>query len=338
VSAGPATIADVARAAEVSPATVSRVLNGTSAVSEARAARVRDAARRLGYRPFEPARALRRQRTRVWAAIIADIENPFFTAMVRGIEDVARSEGFRLVLCNSDEDLEKERSYIDVVIAERMAGVVIAVASTDDSSLQPLLDRGTPIVAVDRRPLDERVDSVVVDNRAGAAEATEHLLSNGWTRVACITGPKRVDTANQRLDGYRDAFRARGVPIVRSLVRRADYKEAGGYRAMSSLLESAEPPEAVFVANNPMAVGALRAISDHGRAAPDDIGLVAFDDSPWTTLTKPSLSVVAQPAYEIGQSAARLLSTAEGEHAARHIELSPTLIVRESSVSSRRIS
>jgi LacI family transcriptional regulator len=337
VSSGPATIADVARAAEVSPATVSRVLNGTSAVSEARAARVREAAERLGYRPFEPARALRRQRTQVWAAIIADIENPFFTAMVRGIEDVARAEGFRLVLCNSDEDLDKEAAYIDVVIAERMSGLVIAVASTDDSSLQPLLDRGVPIVAVDRRPLDERVDSVVVDNRAGAADATEHLLANGWQRVACITGPTRVDTANQRLDGYRDALRARGIPIDRSLVRRADYKEDGGYRATSSLLESAEPPDAVFVANNPMAVGALRSFADHGRTAPDDIGLVAFDDSPWTTLTKPSLSVVAQPAYEIGQSAARLLSTADPDHPARHLELSPTLVVRESSVPTRRV-
>src|SRR6185295_8774238 len=150
--------------------TVSRVLNGTTAVSEARAERVRAAAATLGYRPFEPARALRRQLTRVWAAIIADIENPFFTAMVRGIEDVARAEGFRLVLCNSDEDLDKERAYVDVVLTERMSGVVIAVASTDDSSLQPLVDRRVPIVAVDRRPVDDHVDSVVVDNRTGAAD------------------------------------------------------------------------------------------------------------------------------------------------------------------------
>ncbi len=332
MSKGPATINDVARAAGVSPATVSRVLNGPRAVSEERAARVRAAASRLGYRPFEPARALRRQVTRVWAAIIADIENPFFMAMVRGIEDVARAEGFRLVLCNSDEDLEKERAYVDVVIAERMAGVVIAVASHDDSSLDPLVRQNVPIVAVDRTPVDDRIDSVVVDNRAGARQAVDHLLGEGCSRVACITGPTRVDTATERLEGYRAALRARRLPVDRGLVRRTDYKETGGYRAARSLLESPSPPDALFVANNPMAVGALRAIRESGRSVPHDIGLVAFDDSPWTTLTTPALTVVAQPAYEIGQTAGELLVTADADRPARHVVLPPTLVVRESSI------
>ena len=148
----PVTITDVARKAEVSPATVSRVLNGSSPVSPELAQRVEAAAAKLGYRPFGPARALRQQRTRVWAAIVADIENPFFTAVVRGIEDVAQREGHRLVLCNSDEDVVKEAAYVDVAIAERMAGVVIAVASTAGSTLDELLDRQIPVVAIDRRP------------------------------------------------------------------------------------------------------------------------------------------------------------------------------------------
>src|SRR5262245_40795985 len=158
-----ARITDVARAAGVSPATVSRALNGTGTVSPDRAQRVRDAAARLGYLPSGPARALRRQRNQVWAAIIADIENAFFTSLVRGIEDVARAEDHRLVLCNSDEDLATEAAYVDVVIAERMAGVVISVASAAESSLEPLLARGIPVVAVDRQPVDAPVDSVVVD-------------------------------------------------------------------------------------------------------------------------------------------------------------------------------
>ena len=335
MSAGPVTITDVARAANVSPATVSRVLNGTSVVSPARAEAVRSAADRLGYSPFGPARALRRQVTRVWAAIIADIENPFFTAMVRGIEDVASAEGFRLVLCNSDEHVEKERAYVDVVIAERMAGVVIAAASNDDSSLEPLLEREVPIVAVDRSPADDQIDAVLVDNRAGARDAVTHLIDQGWQRIACITGPTRVDTATDRLDGYRDALRARRQGVDRALVRRADYKEAGGYRATRSLLESSTPPDALFVANNPMAVGALRAARDLGKSVPHDIGLVAFDDSPWTTLTSPTLTVVAQPAYEIGQTAAELLVSAGADRAARQVVLSPTLLVRQSSIRPR---
>ena len=147
-----ATIDDVAKAAGVSPATVSRVVNGTRDVSPDRAARVRAAVAELGYQPFGPARALRRQATDVWAVIVADIENPFFTSIVRGIEDGGREHGFRVMLCNSDEDLRKEADYVDVAIAERMAGVVIAVASTRASKLDPLLDAGIAVVAVDRRP------------------------------------------------------------------------------------------------------------------------------------------------------------------------------------------
>ena len=159
------------------------MLNDSASVSPALTKRVRKIARDLGYQPFGPARALRQQLTAVWAAIVADIENPFFTAMVRGIEDVARTNGYRLMLCNSDEELGKEAAYIDVAIKERMAGVVIAVASTTRSNLDPLLERGIPVVAVDRLPPRHRVDSVVIDNRLGGAQATDHLLSGAPGRL-----------------------------------------------------------------------------------------------------------------------------------------------------------
>jgi LacI family transcriptional regulator, galactose operon repressor len=319
------TITDVARAAEVSPATVSRALNGSGAVSAARAQRVREAAVRLGYLPSGPARALRRQVNQVWAAIVADIGNPFFTAVVRGIEDVARAEDHRLVLCNSDEDVDTEASYVDVVIAERMAGVVISVASPSESNLRPLLDRGIRVVAVDRRPADVEVDSVVVDNRLGAETATAHLMDRGCDRIGFITGPARVDTANERLQGYRDAL---GRRFDQTLVRRADFKLEGGHEAARSLLESVDPPDALFVANEPMTIGALRALRELGVRVPHEVALVGFDDSPWTTLTSPELTVVAQPAYEIGRAAAELL--ASDSSPVRHVVCSPTLIVRES--------
>ncbi len=325
-----AKISDVARAAGVSSATVSRVLNGSTSVSEDRAARVRAVAAELGYQPFGPARALRRQRTNVWAAIVADIENPFFTSMVRGIEDVARDAGYRLVLCNSDGDLDKEAGYIDVAIAERMAGVVIAVASDERSDLRPLFDQRLPVVAVDRRPRRgaDRLDSVLVDNRRGADAATEHLLATGARRIACITGPAEVSTADERLAGYRDALARHGRKAPAALVRRADYKQAGGHRAARSLLASANPPDALFVANNLMTLGALQAIDEAGLSVPDDVAIVGFDDAPWTTLMRPQLSVVAQPTREIGRQAAELLVT-PADHA-RHLVLAPTLVVRQS--------
>ena len=324
-------ITDVARAAGVSPATVSRVLNGSSGVSNALAARVQRAAADLGYVPSSSARALRRQHTRVWAAIVSDIENPFFTAVVRGI---ARKVQHRLVLCNSDEDLEREAAYIDVAIAERMAGVVIAVASASESSLEPLMDAHLPVVAVDRSAGRE-IDAVVVDNRLGAEEATRHLLENGSRRVACITGPTRVNTANERLDGFRRALIGFGRSVGQDLIRRADYKETAGHDAALSLLTSRHPPDALFIANNPMAVGALRAIRELGLRVPGDVALVAFDDSPWCALTHPQLSVVAQPAYEIGRIAAELLATAGDKRPSRTITLPPQLIPRESSIRDR---
>jgi LacI family transcriptional regulator, galactose operon repressor len=324
-------ITDVARAADTSPATVSRVMNGSGGVSAALSARVFKAARDLGYVPDGSARALRRQHASVWAAIVSDIENPFFTAVVRGIEDVARQANHRLVLCNSDEDLEREAAYIDVALAERMAGVVIAVASDKESNLGPLIERRVPVVAVDRTA-GRDIDAVVVDNRLGAEDATRHMIDHGSCRVACITGPARVNTATARLDGYRRALVAAGLPVNEELIQRADYKESGGHQAALSLLTSRTPPDALFVANNPMAAGALRAIRELGLIIPNDVALVAFDDSPWTTLTNPQLSVVAQPAYEIGRVAAELLSTAGDHRSARTIVLSPRLIVRESSM------
>ena len=326
------TIGDVATAARVSPATVSRVLNGTREVSPDRAARVRAAVAELGYQPFGPARALRGQATDVWAVIVADIENPFFTSIVRGIEDEGSEHGFRVVLCNSDEDPRKEAGYIDVAIAERMAGVVIAVASTRASRLEPLQDAGIPVVAVDRRPSGRTIDCVLVDNERGAADATRHLVEVGAQRIACITGPPRLSTATERLSGYRKALRQAGRSPDPSLVVRTDFRETGGYKAMRELCGLSDPPDAVLVANNLMTVGALEALRDQGLSVPGEMRVVGFDDAPWAKLLQPSLTVVAQPTYEIGRRSAELLVSARADPSRprQEILLSPHLVVRES--------
>ncbi|MGH9132446.1 MAG: LacI family DNA-binding transcriptional regulator [Ilumatobacteraceae bacterium] len=327
-----ATIADVARRANVSPATVSRVLNGTTAVASDKERRVRKAVADLKYAPFGPARALRQQRVAVWAVIIADVENPFFTSVVRGIEDVAYANGYRLILCNSDEDVAKEADYVDIAIRERLAGVVIAVTSTTGSRVDRLIEEGIPVVAIDRRLTDHTVDTVLVDNRAGAREATRHLLDSGCRRIACIVGPARISTSNERLEGYRDALAEEGVRFERALVRRADFRVEGGYKAARVLLDASPRPDAFFVANNLMTLGALRAIQDVGARIPEDIGVVGFDDSPSADLMRPQMSVVAQPTYEIGRVAAELLVDRRRDEPPQDIVLSPQLIVRESSL------
>ena len=328
-----ASIGDVARRARVSAATVSRVFNGTKYVAPELEARVREAVAELDYEPYGPARALRQQRVRVWAVIIADVENPFFTSVVRGIEDVAYAEGYRLVLCNSDEDVTKETEYLDIAVRERMAGVVIAAASTSESKVDRLAQAGIPVVAIDREVESYDVNSVMVDNRRGAREATTHLLDCGWQRIGCIVGPTRISTSNERLDGYRRALTERGLGFDRSLVRRADFREGGGYKAARALLELTDPPDALFIANNLMTLGALHAVEDVGRRVPDDLGIVGFDDSPAADLIRPRLTVVAQPTYQIGQRAGQMLLMGADDSVRRHEVLATELIVRDSSAS-----
>lgn len=330
------TISDVAKLAGVSPATVSRVLNGTSEVSPARAERVRQAVAELSYVPFSPARALRRQLTDVWAVIVADIENPFFTSVVRGIEDGARERGVRVVLCNADEDPAREAEYIEVALAERMSGVIIA-ASGSQLNLDALIERGVPVVGIDRRPADARVDVVLADNNSGAFQATSHLIERGAKRIACITGPRRISTASERLAGYRRALIGAKRPFDRGLVLREDFRPGGGAKAVAELFKGRKRPDGLFVANNQMTIGALGALADMGIDIPGDVAVVGYDDAPWATLIRPPLTVVAQPTYEIGRTAAELLATARArkDGPPREIMLEPKLIVRESSAPRR---
>jgi LacI family transcriptional regulator, galactose operon repressor len=309
-----ATISDVASRAGVSTATVSRALNGKSTVDPGLVARVVEAAQELGYQPNGPARNLRRQETAVLALIISDVENPFFTSIARGVEDVAHTVGYSVVLCNADESEDKERRYVDVAIQERVAGVIISPTSTA-TNVDLLINRGTPLVAVDRPLADRTSDTVLVDTRLAARQATEHLLAQGYTRIGCITGPAGVRTADDRLDGYRDAMRAAKLRPSARLMRRTEFKEAGAGQACEELLALAEPPDALLVANSAMAIGVLAALSAHGLRPGPDVGVVAFDDVPWARLVDPPLTVVAQPAYEIGSVAAQLLLARIGDNA-----------------------
>jgi LacI family transcriptional regulator len=327
------TIYDVARRAGVSAPTVSRVLNGLPSVDPVLAERVRSAVTELGYRRNTLARNLRRAQTTLWAVLVSDVENPFFTALVRGTEDVARETGYWVVLCNSDEDLHKEAGYLVAALGEQVAGVIISPASERGTRLAPLLEAGTPVVAVDRKARGAPVDTVLVDNRAGADQAVTHLLEGGYERIACITGPQRATTGAERLAGYKQAFRRRGAVVDQALIRHANFREKGGYQAMSNLLARDPHPDAVFVTNNLMTVGALESISDRNLDVPDDIAVVAFDDIPWAHLVRPTITTVTQPAYQIGRCAGELLAARIRNQAREPVTtvLPTTLHLRESS-------
>jgi LacI family transcriptional regulator len=252
--------------------------------------------------------------------------------MVRGVEDIAYSAGYSLVLCNAEEDVAKEASYLELAVAENVGGVILTPVGPA-TNLAALTDVGVPVVLADRSLTPPVVDSVTVNNAAGAHAAINHLTAGGYRRIACITGPLSKTTGSERYAGYCEGLKEGGLPLDERLVRVADFREAGANRAMHELLALDAPPDAVFVANNLMTIGALRAITEERLEIPGDIGVVGFDDMSWASLLRPPLTTVAQPTYDLGVETGRLLlSRLEGySGAARTVVLSPSLVVRASS-------
>jgi LacI family transcriptional regulator len=323
-------ISDVAREAGVSAATVSRVLNNHPNVNAGYAKRVRDATEFLGYRPNGIARSLRRQSTDLIALIISDIGNPFFTAVARGVEDVAQRAGYSVLLCNADESPDKEETYLRVAEEQQVAGVLLS-PHAETSDVSRLSAAGIPLVVIDR-PLRVAADSVMVNSFDGAKLATEHLIDEGWKRPACITGPQDAETARQRLAGYCQAIDE--YDYLEPVFRHAPFRQGGGRVAAASLLDSALPPDAIFVANSQMALGVLDELGRRGVLIGRDMGVITFDDAPWAPFVSPPMSVVTQPAYDIGAQAAQLLmARLQGGPPLiqRQIVLSTSLVVRESS-------
>jgi LacI family transcriptional regulator len=300
-----ATIYEVAALAGVSPATVSRVFNGV-AVSDDRTRRVRQAAESLGFTPNRTARRLRNQTSELIALVIPDIENPFFTALARGVEDRAQKSGFSVVLCNTDDDPAKELHYLQIAASEDMAGVIIAPAS-EEVDLGAIVSLGRPVVAVDRTTTYRTVvDAVRIDNRAAGIAATEAMFDAGHTRVACIAGPVGIETAEERYHGWLSVVKRHGAEVPAGYLQHANYRVDGGRAAMAALLELDPRPDAVVATNNLMAVGALQVLFEAG-ISPDELGMSVVGDLPFTTLTPTAVSQVHLPARHLGTTAASML-------------------------------
>ncbi|WP_119066298.1 LacI family DNA-binding transcriptional regulator [Aggregatilinea lenta] len=327
------TLNDVAERAHVSRATVSRVLNNNPNVTDELRLRVLEAIQVLGYRPNQAARRLRGSTSDVLGLIISDIENPFFISVVRGVEDAAYQQQMSVVLCNSDENPAKQNMYLRVMQAESVAGLIVSPTHVDErAALAELSAGGMPIVLLDRTTKSISADAVLIDNVGGALAAVKHLIDLGYTRIATIAGSSQLTTGYERLEGYRSALDAVGMTFERGLVRTGDFKIESGYRLMRELLATPTPPDAVFVANNLMTLGSLRAAHELGVRIPDDVALIGFDDMPWSGELCPPLTAVAQPTYELGQEAVRLLLRRRADPNAFYhtIVLQPRLVVRES--------
>lgn len=327
------TIADVAREAGVSTTTVSHALNGTRFVAEATRRRIDDAVERLQYEVNSVAQSLKRDKSDAIGLLITDISNPFFTSLVRGVEDVANRAGYSVILCNTDEDPAKELTYLRVLRRKRVDGILLAPTGTRQPLLDGLVDDGFPVVCIDRPSPGSPCDAVLVDNVGGARAAVQHLIRLGHRRVGVISGLAPVGTSSERLDGYREALRDHGIPEDPALVREGNSRLDGGYRRVLELLDLPAPPTAVFTTNNLMTLGALGALQARGVRVPDDVAVVGFDDFEWAVVLRPRLTTVAQPTYEIGETAARLLLDRverKSDGAPRRVVLPTRLLVRES--------
>lgn len=324
-------ILDVAKHAGLSVASVSRVLAGMPGVSEAARQRVMASVEALGYRPNLAARRLRSRRTDTLGLIVSDIRNPYFMEVGRAVEDVAYANGMRVMLCNTDEDAEKESFYLEMMRDENVAGVIL-------SPTLPLLARYRqsdfpfPVVLVDRCEGDTDADAVVLDNVDASQRLVRHLVDAGHKRIVFFYGAGSA-TGRQRLQGYREALAAAGLtPITQALKPTTD--EA--FAAMRQFLQGhAEMPDAIVASSGLILLGLVQALREANLQYPDDVALAGFDDMPWTRVVTPAITVVAQPTYDIGRSAIELLLAriAQPEQAVRRIVLRGELLVRGSSAS-----
>ena len=292
----------MAERAGVSPATVSRVLNGTAVVDEGKRREVLAAVDELGYRPNRVASNLRRQQVQMIGVVVSDIENPHFTQMVRAAEDAAFQHGYRVLLCNTDEDPEKQKSYLEVLAAERVAGAIISPTQADAPEISELIDLGTCVVAFDRAVEDKRADAILLANAKGAAQGTQHLIKGGHRRVGFVGGPHTVQTAAERQQGYEEAMASAGLP---AMVAEGNFRLEGGARAALELVGAGAT--ALLVANNMMAVGVLEALREHKLKVDRDVAVISIDDPPWAKLTDPPLTTLAQPVKEMSEAAVTLL-------------------------------
>ncbi len=301
------TIKDVAAAARVSTATVSRVMAGFDGVTKPVRERVLRSVNKLDYHPNRLARHLRAGRRKIIGVIIPDLQNPFFPGVVHGVEEVLYTAGYTLMLGHSDGLAEREQRHMAVLRGEGAAGLILIPDNGPGASYESLESWEVPVVAVDRAPRHLRVDLVTSSNREGVREAVAHLLSHGYKDVALIGGPLGLSVSRERSAGYQDALRAAGLPLRESLVVAGDFRQEGGRLAMAGLLALSRPPRAVLSANNLMTLGALEAIHERGLDIPEDIAIVGFDDMSWAASLRPALTAVVQPAEELGRAAAHLL-------------------------------
>ncbi|MEF3312975.1 substrate-binding domain-containing protein [Paenibacillus sp. GYB004] len=301
------TIYDIAKQANVSAMTVSKVINNTGKISEKTRSRIKKIMEEMNYVPNSMARSLVLQETKMLSLLIPDITNPFFTTLARGAEDAAMRLGYKLLFGNSDESLAKEKEYVDMILSTRVDGVLFSAASDlSGPHLQTLRLHRIPFVLLDRAVPGHECDTVTGDSREGARKLVEHLISLGHRRIALVNGSLAVSTARDRLAGYKDALKLNDIAVDDTLLLESNYKHFEDGPLLRSMLELPDPPTAVFAGNNFLAVGLIRKLLELGVRVPEQMSVVCFDDL-GASVIDPFFTVASQPAYQFGAMGIQLL-------------------------------
>ena len=326
-----ATIKDVAALAGISYTTVSHVVNKTRPVSEKVRIKVEAAIKTLDYVPSAVARSLKAKTTATIGLLVPNSLNPYFAELARGIEDYCERNGYCVILCNSDDDPDKQRSYLRVLLEKRIDGLIVASAGGDSGLAEGLSCVRTPMVIVDRGLEGVDADLVRIDHEYGAYLATRHLLELGHRDIATISGPATTSVAQMRLAGFCRALKDAGIEVPRERMLESDFTSTGGYNAAATLLER-NPPSAIFAANDMIGIGVLRAAAERNVRVPTELSVIGFDDIQMSRYVYPALTTVGQSILQLGEMAAEVLlrRIATPDLVTEQRIVTPSIVMRES--------
>ncbi len=326
------TIKEVATLAGVSSATVSHVINETRFVSESVREQVMQAMQTLNYQPNALARSLRSGHTNTLGLILPDSANPFFAEMGHSIEKAAFEAGYSVIFCNTENDIERESFYLDVLTKKQVDGMIFVSTGENKESLKKLVELQIPTVVLDRDLAGIKMDCVQADNMQGGYLATRHLISLGHRRIGCIVGSSKVTPSSQRVTGYQKACEEFGIAVDTNLIVRGHFNPESGWELGRELLSRKDRPDAIFVCNDMMAIGVLRAAAELHIRVPEDLAIVGFDDIELASFTIPPLTTIQQPKVEMGKATLDLIlrRITDRQIEPERIVLPVSLVVRRS--------
>ena len=303
------TIVDIAKRLKLSPSTVSRALSDHPDIKNATKERVRKIARELKYTPNTIAQSLKRNRTNTIGVLVPEIEHDFFSSAISGIEEVAYQAGYAIIVCQSNEDYEREVINTNVLVNQRVAGIIVSISQSTKCGdhFQDVIKRKIPLVFFDRACEDVVASKVIIDDYTSSFNAVTYLIGKGYKRIAHFAGPRELVICIKRWEGYVNALKAAGLPVIEDFVRYGGLHEQYGYNSMDALLKEGKIPDAVFAVNDPVAIGAFQRIREAKLRIPEDIAIIGFSNNKITTLVDPQLTTMSQPSFEMGKKAAEIL-------------------------------